>query len=267
MSSSNALFVDKIHVKIDQESILKDVSISLPEGKITALLGPNGSGKSTLLRSLAGLQLLKQGQILLKNKKITDYTTRELAKTLAFLPQTTQTPSNLCVRDLVACGRYPYHGLLGRLRADDHASIDWALEVTDLLSLQNRPVETLSGGQCQRAWIALCLAQKTKILLLDEPTTFLDIRHQHEILQLIHRIQQEQKLTIVWVLHDLNQAMQYSDEVILLKQGEVVIQGEPAKALTPPLLQQTFGVNMSLVYHAQAQQPCLMVVSGKSQNQ
>lgn len=229
--------------------IVPDLSITLHAGEITALLGPNGSGKSTVLRALARLLQPSQGVIYINGRNILQQSTRELARQLAMLPQSAETPGGITVRDLVAYGRYPHQSLLGGLSQKDWAAIDWALNITGLEPLAERVVDTLSGGERQRAWIAMALAQQTQILLLDEPTTFLDIRHQLEILSLVRNLNRTHGLTVGWVLHDLNQAAAYSDRLILLSQGQVVTSGTPQEVMTAHTIRRVFGVEMTVIPH------------------
>lgn len=229
--------------------IVPDLSIALQAGEITALLGPNGSGKSTVLRALARLLEPNHGVIYINGRNIIQQSTRELARQLTMLPQSAETPGGITVRDLVAYGRYPHQSLLGGLSQKDWAAIHWALDITGLESLAERVVDTLSGGERQRAWIAMALAQQTQILLLDEPTTFLDIRHQLEILSLVRELNRTHGLTVGWVLHDLNQAAAYSDRLILLSQGQVVTSGTPQEVMTAHTIRRVFGVEMTVIPH------------------
>lgn len=229
--------------------IIPDLSIALNSGEVTALLGPNGSGKSTVLRALARLQQPSQGAIYLNGRNIIQQSTRDLARQLAMLPQSAKPPGDITVRDLVSYGRYPYQTLLGGFSQKDVAAIDWALNITGLEPLSERIVDTLSGGERQRAWIAMALAQQTQVLLLDEPTTFLDIRHQLEILSLVQELNRTHDITVGWVLHDLNQAAAYSDRLILLSQGQVVTIGTPQEVMTAHNIREVFGVEMTVIPH------------------
>jgi len=243
--------IEAQHVSIayGDRVIIPDLSIALNVGEITALLGPNGSGKSTVLRALARLLQPSRGLIYLNGRNIFQQSTRELARQLAMLPQSAETPGGITVRDLVGYGRYPHQTLLGGCSQRDRAAIQWALDITGLAPLAERIVDTLSGGERQRAWIAMALAQQTPILLLDEPTTFLDIRHQLEILSLVRDLNRNHGLTVGWVLHDLNQAAAYSDRLILLSQGQVVKMGAPADVMTAATIRQVFGVEMTVIPH------------------
>jgi ABC-type cobalamin/Fe3+-siderophores transport system ATPase subunit len=228
---------------------LEHVSISVPEGKITAIIGPNGSGKSTLLRLLAKLILPDQGTIYIDHKPAALYKTGELAKTVAMLPQMKDRVPDITVRELVAFGRSPYQGAFGyRLTAEDNGIIDWALKATGTKPLEHRMFHTLSGGEQQRARIAMALAQKTGILLLDEPTTFLDIAHQLEILEMLRNINREYRMTVLMVLHDLQQAVKYSDQVIAVKRGKIVAAGNARDILTDRFLRDVYEIEAKVRY-------------------
>ncbi|GAA0829880.1 ABC transporter ATP-binding protein [Marinomonas arenicola] len=203
------------------KQILKDINLTIPDGKMTVLLGPNGSGKSTLLSTLARLISPMKGQVLLQGNNIAQLPTREVARQLGLLPQHTIVPEDLTVKDLVSRGRFPHQGFLKQWSKQDEAAVDHALAVTGTQELAERPVDSLSGGQRQRVWIAMVLAQETNLILLDEPTTFLDMRHQVELLEMLVDLVQQHGRTIVCVLHDLNLSLQYADHLIFLKEGEI----------------------------------------------
>jgi len=222
--------------------ILQELSVQIPKGKITALIGRNGCGKSTLLKLLNRLLEPESGSIELEGKNLKDYSSRELARTLAHLSQTPTAPEGLTVRELVEFGRHPYKGLLGRTTSKDEETVHWALRETSLVELENRVLSALSGGQRQRAWIALALAQDTEYVLLDEPTTYLDIAHQLEVLELLTRLNEEQNKTIVMVVHDPNHASQYAHHVVALAGGKLFKEGSPKEIFTPEVIQSLFGV-------------------------
>lgn len=223
--------------------ILNDLSLTFAEGRRTAIIGPNGAGKSTLLRFLAGLARPSAGRILLDGRDIHAFGRRELAQKLAVLPQGVTAPPDTTVRRLVGYGRFPYHSYFsaGSPRLDREA-VDWAMQVTKVTKLQDRQVASLSGGERQRAFLAMTLAQQPKILLLDEPTTYLDIAHQLEVMQIIETLNRAYGMTIIMVLHDLNHALQYADEAAVLADHHIVCQGSPAEIISPKLLAQVFGV-------------------------
>lgn len=231
-----------IDVQLNQNAILHHLSIEIEAGAVTALVGPNGSGKSTLLKTLARLLNPCDGAVYLDGKAIHRMPTRDVAKQLGILPQSQNIPPGITVRELVEQGRFPHAGAFRMLRHQDHEAIEAAIQQTGLEHLRNRSVETLSGGERQRAWIALTLAQETPILLLDEPTTYLDIGYQLEILELVKHLNEAEGKTIVIVLHDLNQAAHYADRLVALCNGKIVADGEPRAVLTSDLLASTFRI-------------------------
>ncbi|WP_414552098.1 ABC transporter ATP-binding protein [Anabaena sp. CCY 0017] len=245
----SAIASQNLQIAYDGKIIVADLSVTFPLGEITALLGPNGSGKSTVLRTLARLIPANKGAIYLNGRNITQIPTKELARQLTILPQSSEAPPSVTVWELIGYGRYPHQNLLGGFSPKDIAAMEWALAVTGLEPLADRIVDSLSGGERQRAWIAMALAQQTQVLLLDEPTTFLDIRHQIEVLGLVRRLNQEHGITVGWVLHDLNQAAAYSDRLIMLKQGTVVAVGTPKEVITASTIQQVFDVEMTVIPH------------------
>jgi iron complex transport system ATP-binding protein len=243
----NVLSAQGLSVGYLERKVVNDLSLSIEKGHIAALVGPNGSGKSTLLKALARLLKPSSGAILLDGKAIHSLSTTQVAQQLAILPQGPDAPHGLTVRELVEQGRYPHVGALRMLREQDHATITQALELTNMTEFAHRPLDGLSGGERQRAWIALTLAQATPLLLLDEPTTFLDIGHQLEVLELVRGLNRERGMTIVLVLHDLNQAARYADRMIVLNKGAVVADGSPQSVLTPDLLASVFNVRVNIV--------------------
>jgi iron complex transport system ATP-binding protein len=239
-------------------TIVPDLSLSLKEGKVTALVGPNGSGKSTILRAMARLLKPQQGSVYLDGRSISDMSTKEVARHLAILPQSPDIPAGVTVRELIGYGRYPYQGILARQSDEDREAIEWAIGVAALEPFASRAVDTLSGGERQRAWIAMALAQRTGILLLDEPTTYLDIRHQQELLSLVRQLNHEHGLTVGLVLHDLNQAATHSDHMIVLSDGRIYAEGPPHQIMTPAVINAVFGVEVTVLSHPQSGIPiCL----------
>ncbi|MCC5667007.1 ABC transporter ATP-binding protein [Nostoc sp. CHAB 5784] len=227
--------------------IIKDLNLAIPTGQISALVGANGCGKSTLLRGLARLLKPEHGTVYLDSTSIFKLSTKEVAQQLGILPQGPAAPEGLTVKDLVAQGRYPYQNWLQQWSAKDEKIVQQALLITNLLELADRALDTLSGGQRQRAWIAMTLAQDTDILLLDEPTTFLDLAHQIEILDLLYELNQSQGRTIVMVLHDLNQACRYADYLIAVKDGRIFAAGEPKLVMSEQMVQEVFELECRII--------------------
>jgi ferric hydroxamate transport system ATP-binding protein len=250
-----ALAARALTVGYREHAVLDGLDLTIKAGRVTALCGPNGCGKSTLLRTLAGLQPIRSGQVEVHGAPLESYRRRELARVLTMLAQFNQVPAGLTVRELVAYGRYAYGGWLRGLTRGDQVAIDEALAVSGLADYAARDVATLSGGERQRVWIAMALAQQAPIVLLDEPTTYLDIHHQLDILHALRRLNLERGLTIVWVLHDLNQAAAFSDEIVLMRDGRIVAHGVPDAMLEPHYLHETFGVKMLKIAHPQTGAP------------
>ncbi|MBW4554007.1 MAG: ABC transporter ATP-binding protein [Aphanocapsa sp. GSE-SYN-MK-11-07L] len=244
---SDALTTCNLALSYGQRYVVEGLNLAIPDGQITALVGANGCGKSTLLRGLARLLKPQRGVVYLNGISITKQSTREVAKHLGILPQSPVAPEGLTVRELVAQGRYPHQSWLQQWSSEDEVSIQEVLLITGMMDLADRPLDKLSGGQRQRAWIAMTLAQNTKVLLLDEPTTFLDLAHQIEVLDLLYDLNQEQGRTIVIVLHDLNQACRYADYLIALRDGEVYAQGVPVNVMTEIMVQDVFGIESRIV--------------------
>ncbi len=241
------LATDTLTLGYDGPNILDQLSITLPAGQITALIGPNGCGKSTLLRGLARLIKPKHGAVVLDGHDVQRIPTRQLATQLGILPQNPVAPEGLTVRELVAQGRYPHQRWFQQWSAADETAVRSALEITNMVELADRAVDALSGGQRQRAWIAMTLAQETDIILLDEPTTFLDLAHQVEVLQLLEQLNRQSGRTIVMVVHDLNHATRHADHVIALRAGVVQAAGAPRDVITPSLLRAVFGIEAEVI--------------------
>ncbi len=219
-----------------------DVNLHVEAGELVTIVGPNGCGKSTLLKAIARIMRPSKGQIKLWNKDIRAMHTKEIAKKIAVLPQMRHTPSDFDVETLIRYGRYPHGNFMGRLTAEDQSVIDWAVAKTGMDKLRYKKLNNLSGGENQRAWIAMALAQKTDVIILDEPTTFLDISHQLEVLELLRDLNRKEKVTIVLVLHDLNQAIRYSDRTYVMREGKVISVGQPEAVIESQLLQEVFHV-------------------------
>ncbi|AEX70740.1 ABC-type Fe3+-siderophore transport system, ATP-binding protein [Corynebacterium diphtheriae PW8] len=229
------------------DPIVKDVTLSFESGKITSIVGPNGCGKSTFLRTLARLIRPTAGSVELDGKPLGAYSSRELAKRLGLLPQTPVAPDGITVADLVGRGRTPYQGILGRWTASDYDIVAEAMASTQVAELADRSIEELSGGQRQRVWIAMALAQQTDVLLLDEPTTYLDLKHQLEVLDLLTDLNQRRGTTIIMVLHDLNLAARYSDNLVAMRDGRLHSVGRPVDVLTQDLTREAFDLESLVI--------------------
>lgn len=227
--------------------IVEDLNLAIPNGKITALVGANGSGKSTILKTMARIMKPGNGVILLDGKSIHEQSTKEVAKKLAILPQNPTTPEGLTVSELISYGRYPHQKNLRSLSGEDKEIINRAIHVTRMEPFTDRPVEQLSGGQRQRAWIAMALAQETEILFLDEPTTFLDMAHQIEVLKLVQELNVQQGRTIVMVVHDLNHAARFAHHIVAIKEGSIVTEGTPQEVMTKEVLREVFGIEADII--------------------
>ncbi|MEZ0481522.1 ABC transporter ATP-binding protein [Planococcus sp. SSTMD024] len=225
-----------------ETDIISELDLSIPKGEITVLIGSNGCGKSTLLRSLARLLKPKEGAVILDGQQISKMSTKKIAKQLAILPQTSIAPEGLTVLQLVKQGRYPHQSWIKQWSEKDEEAVFAALASTGLTEFAERKVDSLSGGQRQRAWIAMTLAQETDIILLDEPTTYLDLTHQIDILDLLYELNQTQNRTIVMVLHDLNLACRYADHIVAIHDKKVFKQGAPNDIITPDLMRSVFGL-------------------------
>jgi iron complex transport system ATP-binding protein len=241
------LAADGVRLAYGDHVVVDDLDLELTDGSFTAIVGPNGCGKSTLLRALGRLLRPTSGTVLLDGRAITSTSTREVAKVLGLLPQTPLAPEGLTVADLVARGRHPHQSWLRQWSADDEAVVTEALTWTDMADLADAPVDALSGGQRQRAWISMALAQGTDLLLLDEPTTYLDLAHQVDVLELVGRLHAERGRTVVVVLHDLNLAARYAQRLVAMKDGILVAAGTPEEVLTEQLLADVFELEARVV--------------------
>ncbi|GED72694.1 putative siderophore transport system ATP-binding protein YusV [Brevibacillus reuszeri] len=242
----SALETRQLTLSYGDRNIIEALDLHIPRGKITVFIGSNGSGKSTLLRSLARLLKPKDGSILLDGQSIAKHSTKEVAKRLAILPQGPTAPEGLTVLQLAKQGRYPYQNWLQQWSEEDEEMVKKALEATQLMPLADRPVDSLSGGQRQRAWIAMTLAQGTETILLDEPTTYLDMSHQIEILDLLFELNETEQRTIVMVLHDLNLACRYAHHIVAVHGQSVVAEGTPDEVLTTDLVRTVFHMDCQI---------------------
>lgn len=247
MANNSTYSVRELSFAYGKQQVLHGVSFDLHAGRITTLIGANGCGKSTLFNLMTKNLKPDAGEITLHGKPLSNIRLRELAKQAAIVHQYNTAPADLSVEKLIAYGRTPYHTLgFSPDTREDEEKIRWAMEITNTEKLKDQPVSKLSGGQKQRVWIAMALAQDTKILFLDEPTTYLDIRYQLQILKLIRRLNREFGITIVMVLHDINQSLYYSDEIIAMKDGRIVARGLPEEVITSRLVQEVYGVELNI---------------------
>lgn len=235
------LRADGVTLRYDERTISKNLSVSIPDGSFTVIVGPNACGKSTLLRALSRLLVPAAGLVILDGLSITDLAAREVARRLGLLPQSSIAPDGITVADLVARGRYPHQSFFRQWSRADEDAVSAAMAATGITDLSGRPVDALSGGQRQRVWIAMVLAQETPILLLDEPTTFLDIAHQIELMDLLDDLNRQGR-TVVAVLHDLNHACRYASHLIAMKDGVIVAEGSPSAIVTEQLVEDVFGL-------------------------
>lgn len=243
VSGMSAISTETLSLGYGETVIIDELDVAIPKGEITVLIGSNGCGKSTLLRSLARLMKPRGGSVLLEGKAIAKLPTKEVARELAILPQSPSAPEGLTVHQLVKQGRYPYQSWLKQWSKEDEDAVTKALKATKLEEMADHPVDSLSGGQRQRAWIAMTLAQDTDIILLDEPTTYLDMTHQIEILDLLFELNEKEKRTIVMVLHDLNLACRYAHYLVAIKDKQIYAEGRPEEVITCELVQQVFAMN------------------------
>ena len=233
---------ERISVAYQQNVIIPPMDVEIPRGCITSIIGPNGCGKSTLLKALSRMLPIRSGQVLLDGGLIARMPTAEVAKQMAILPQGPQAPGGLTVAELVAYGRYPHQKGFGRLRKEDYEAIAWAMHITGMEEFSDRDIDALSGGQRQRAWIAMALAQDTQVILLDEPTTYLDMAHQLEVLKLLEELNQSQGKTIALVIPDVNLAARFSHHMIAMRGGKICYEGSPDDIMTPRVLEEVFSL-------------------------
>lgn len=241
--STTSLAADAITLGYDQNIITQNMSVTIPEGQFTVIVGPNGCGKSTLLRAMSRLLAPQAGQVLLNGKDIHSLPSKDVAKTLGLLPQSAIAPDGIKVVDLVSRGRFPHQKWFQPWQEEDQKAVDMAMQATGIEGFAQQGVDQLSGGQRQRVWVAMALAQETPLLLLDEPTTYLDIAHQIELLDLFQDLNRQQGHTLVAVLHDLNHAFRYADHLILMKEGNVIATGAPEAIVTESLIEEVFGLS------------------------
>ncbi|MFX3618991.1 MAG: ABC transporter ATP-binding protein [Sporolactobacillus sp.] len=252
------LRAEQVTITYGNKNVVEGLNLIIPQGKVTALIGANGSGKSTILRTLSRLMRPSAGLVLLDGRSIHKQSTREIARHLTILPQNPQNPAGLSVQELVSYGRYPRQRGMHGLSDEDKQAIASAIDLTGLRGFAERPVDSLSGGQRQRAWIAMALAQETEWLFLDEPTTYLDMTYQLDILNLIRRLNREEGRTIVMIIHDLNQAARYADHLVAIKSGQVVCQGPPEQVINEQMLENVFAVKADIFLDKRSGVPLCM---------
>jgi iron complex transport system ATP-binding protein len=234
--------VKNLQIAYGDKVVVKDANIQIYDGEIVTIIGPNGSGKSTLIKAMSRCLKPKSGEVLLDGMNINKIPTKIISRRMAILPQVKNVSGDITVETLVSYGRYPHLNFGQRLKKHDYLAIDWAIEKTGLKKIKTQNVVTLSGGERQRAWIAMALAQKPEILILDEPTTFLDISYQLEVLELVKELNESLGITVVMVLHDLNQAARYSDNIYVLNEGQIYKYGQPREIMNPQLLKDIFRI-------------------------
>lgn len=254
----NTITTTDLQIGYDHTEIVKSISLTFEENKITTIIGPNGCGKSTLLKAITRIIPHSKGHIALDGEAIAKIKTKALAKRMAILPQTAENPAGLTVGELVSYGRFPHQTGFSTLNNEDYEIIDWALSVTNTLDYKYRDVDHLSGGQRQRVWIAMALAQNTDIIFLDEPTTYLDMGHQLEVLNLLKKLNEEQNRTIIMVLHDLNHAARFSHNLIALRDGQLIKQGSVEEIMQKEILKKLFDIDAEIVQDPRSKKPvCL----------
>ncbi|RZL83309.1 MAG: ABC transporter ATP-binding protein [Rhodococcus sp. (in: high G+C Gram-positive bacteria)] len=257
------LIAEHLSLGYGDRVIVDNLDLEVKTGVITTVIGPNGCGKSTLLRALGRLLKPRNGSVLLDGKAIGSMRTKDVARTLGMLPQAPVAPEGLTVADLVARGRHPHQSWLRQWSSDDEGEVAEALALTGVSDLADRPVDQLSGGQRQRAWISMALAQGTDILLLDEPTTYLDLAHSIEVLDLVDRMHEELGRTVVMVLHDLNLAIRYSDQLIVMRDGTIVAAGAPKDIISAELLLEVFGLEAAVIADPVSDRPLVVPIGAR----
>ncbi|MBD8005421.1 ABC transporter ATP-binding protein [Bacillus norwichensis] len=264
------LYTDNLDISYGERLIVKNLRVEIPDKKITTIIGPNGCGKSTLLKAITRIIPPQSGTVVLDGKNTAKEKTKVLARKIAILPQTPESVNGLTAGELVSYGRFPYQKGFGRLTPKDIEVIDWALDVTGTSEFKHRSVDALSGGQRQRVWIAMALAQETEIIFLDEPTTYLDMAHQLEVLELLQRLNKEENRTIIMVLHDLNQAARFADYIVALKDGEVVKAGGCEEVINKQVLKKVFHIDAEIGRDPRTNKPmCITynLIKGEQRNE
>ncbi|MDU1320675.1 MAG: ABC transporter ATP-binding protein [Clostridium botulinum] len=251
----NSITTTNLAIAYEDKLIVDGLNMNIPKGKITTIIGPNGCGKSTVLKTIGRILKPKEGLVYLNGDDIRNLSTKEVAQKMAILPQSPQAQGGLTVGELVSYGRFPHKKGLGKLSPEDKKVIEWALDITKLTELEVTMVDNLSGGQRQRVWIAMALAQQTDLILLDEPTTYLDMAYQLEVLELLYNLNREESCTIVMVLHDLNLAARFADYMIAIRSGSIISHGTPEEIMTKKVLKDTFNIDAEIVWGSKTGRP------------
>ncbi|ACA43383.1 ABC transporter ATP-binding protein [Clostridium botulinum] len=251
----NSITTTNLAIAYEDKLIVDGLNMNIPKGKITTIIGPNGCGKSTVLKTVGRILKPKEGLVYLNGDDIRNLSTKEVAQKMAILPQSPQAQGGLTVGELVSYGRFPHKKGFGKLSPEDKKVIEWALDITKLTELEVTMVDNLSGGQRQRVWIAMALAQQTDLILLDEPTTYLDMAYQLEVLELLYNLNREQCCTIVMVLHDLNLAARFADYMIAIRNGSIIKCGTPKEIMTKEVLKDTFNIDAEIVWGSKTGRP------------
>ncbi|WP_061316812.1 ABC transporter ATP-binding protein [Clostridium botulinum] len=251
----NSITTTNLAIAYEDKLIVDGLNMNIPKGKITTIIGPNGCGKSTVLKTVGRILKPKEGLVYLNGDDIRNLSTKEVVQKMAILPQSPQAQGGLTVGELVSYGRFPHKKGFGKLSPEDKKVIQWALEITKLTELEVTMVDNLSGGQRQRVWIAMALAQQTDLILLDEPTTYLDMAYQLEVLELLYNLNREQSCTIVIVLHDLNLAARFADYMIAIRSGSIISHGTPEEIMTKKVLKDTFNIDAEIVWGSKTGRP------------
>jgi iron complex transport system ATP-binding protein len=260
VTADHALTVEGLCLGYGEHTVIEGLDLSILPGRVTAIVGANACGKSTLLRSMSRLLAPRAGSVLLDGRKVHEMPAKQLARTMGLLPQAPVAPEGITVAELVGRGRHPHQGLLSRWSREDDEAVAEALEATATEELMDRPVDELSGGQRQRVWIAMALAQRTDLLLLDEPTTFLDVSHQVEVLDLLTDLNRRRGTTVVMVLHDLNLAARYADRLVMLAEGRLHAAGTPGEALTERSVRAVFGIESRVIEDPTSGTPLMLPI-------
>ncbi|APF26917.1 ABC transporter family protein [Clostridium sporogenes] len=251
----NSITTTNLAIAYEDKLIVDGLNMNIPKGKITTIIGPNGCGKSTVLKTIGRILKPKEGLVYLNGDDIRNLSTKEVAQKMAILPQSPQAQGGLTVGELVSYGRFPHKNGFGKLSPEDKKVIQWALDITKLTELEVTMVDNLSGGQRQRVWIAMALAQQTDLILLDEPTTYLDMAYQLEVLELLYNLNRKQSCTIVMVLHDLNLAARFADYMIAIRSGSIISHGTPEEIMTKKVLKDTFNIDAEIVWGSKTGRP------------